>query len=179
MSCPSFDNFSLFHSPPPPAAACPPAVPRAAAAWRAAGGGDHRRRRRWSQMVTAVTDGPRWSQVVTVGHRIGEGWVRPLRRPPVYPNPERRDLGVRELELPPCLNRRTQRAASRSAAAPEPELNRNTDFGSEARTAPSTRGTPQSTLSCPLPFGSAFAAFAPPYCLISSRASASARAAAF
>ena len=29
-----------------------------------------------SQMVTAVTDGPRWSQVVTVGHRIGEGWVR-------------------------------------------------------------------------------------------------------
>ena len=33
-------------------------------------------------MVTAVTDGPRWSQVVTVGHRIGEGWVRPLRHPP-------------------------------------------------------------------------------------------------
>ena len=32
---------------------------------------------RVSQMVTAVTDGPRWSQVVTVGHRIGEGWVRP------------------------------------------------------------------------------------------------------
>ena len=36
---------------------------------------------RVSQMVTAVTDGPRWSQVVTVGHRIGEGWVRPLRHP--------------------------------------------------------------------------------------------------
>ena len=33
-------------------------------------------------MVTAVTDGPRWSQVVTVGHRIGEGWVRPLIQPP-------------------------------------------------------------------------------------------------
>ena len=37
---------------------------------------------RVSQMVTAVTDGPRWSQVVTVGHRIGEGWVRPLIQPP-------------------------------------------------------------------------------------------------
>ena len=37
---------------------------------------------RVSQMVTAVTDGPRWSQVVTVGHRIGEGWVRPLTEPP-------------------------------------------------------------------------------------------------
>ena len=36
---------------------------------------------RVSQMVTAVTDGPRWSQVVTVGHRIGEGWVRPWRGP--------------------------------------------------------------------------------------------------
>ena len=37
---------------------------------------------RVSQMVTAVTDGPRWSQLVTVGHRIGEGWVRPLIQPP-------------------------------------------------------------------------------------------------
>ena len=36
---------------------------------------------RASQMVTAVTDGPRWSQVVTVGHRIGEGWVRPWTEP--------------------------------------------------------------------------------------------------
>ena len=34
--------------------------------------------------VTAVTDGPRWSQVVTVGHRIGEGWVRPWAQPLVY-----------------------------------------------------------------------------------------------
>ena len=32
-------------------------------------------------VVTAVTDGPRWSQVVTVGHRIGEGWVRPWTHP--------------------------------------------------------------------------------------------------
>ena len=40
---------------------------------------------RASQMVTAVTDGPRWSQVVTVGHRIGEGWVRPLIQPPSTP----------------------------------------------------------------------------------------------
>ena len=35
---------------------------------------------RVSQMVTAVTNGPRWSQLVTDGHRIGEGWVRPLRQ---------------------------------------------------------------------------------------------------
>ena len=37
---------------------------------------------RWSQRSQMVPDGPRWSQVVTVGHRIGEGWVRPWAQPP-------------------------------------------------------------------------------------------------
>ena len=37
-------------------------------------------------VVTAVTDGPRWSQVVTVGHRIGEGWVRPWTHPLTGPS---------------------------------------------------------------------------------------------
>ena len=40
----------------------------------------------WAILVlfTGVTDGHsghRWSQMVTVGHRIGEGWVRPLIQP--------------------------------------------------------------------------------------------------
>ena len=63
---------------------------------------------RVSQMVTAVTDGPRWSQVVTVGHRIGEGWVRPLRHPP------RNSYDVLRPSAPPAARPRTRAATPRA-----------------------------------------------------------------
>ena len=62
-------------------------------------------------VVTAVTDGPRWSQVVTVGHRIGEGWVRPWAQPP----------GITAMWVPRACSTSSDARGGSTPGTPNPE----------------------------------------------------------